>query len=275
MRFNASGFNRFHSAASILLFLHCVSSISLLADPIAVTILNQTLTSAVSTYGISARCSQTGSFSATCSTQESTGNPFVPTAQTFATASASPTNFSVDAAAAGGLPNTLVGYAFANVEDTVLITGGQGLGYLNVVFNYASNGVPGSSVANLAVNGQTTRQVEPLFQRPLWTVASFVFGQPFTFAVQVSVTGDNLDPDPEATLQLVGVHVYASPPSGCLGSPVYNATNGIGFCDDPDFTSANQAFSQLISPEPGTLGLFAVAAFLLFAFPRRRATPLA
>lgn len=167
------------------------------------------------------------------------------------------------------------GTASLKITDTVLITGGQGAGYLNVDFGFGQYGYYAQSSGSWGVAGQGAQGGGGMtfnFPQQIWGVATFQFGQPFTFTYAVFAGGDSSDPGGGSIdMPLVGAKIYASQPTQC-GPGTASPTNiDWGLCSDPNFTSANvlrNIYGVNAVPEPNTVWL-ALACVPLLPLIRR------
>lgn len=163
-------------------------------------------------------------------------------------------------AEAGGDPGAPAS-AGATLTDTVLISGGQGTGYLNVDFLFSQYGDPHLSTGQWSVSsGQGGYQggstYDQTFGSPqqLWGIATFQFGQPFTFSYSASADSDYSGGGSDIYLSFAGAQVYTSPPTQC-GIATALTNYYWGLCSDPNYTSAAVLGTIYAAPEPGSIWL--------------------
>jgi hypothetical protein len=167
------------------------------------------------------------------------------------------------------------GTASLRITDTVLISGGQGTGYLNVDFGFGQYGFSEQSSGSWNVQGQGSQGGSAMtfnFPGQIWGVATFQFGQPFTFSYAVFAGGDSSDPGGGSIdMSWVGARIYTSQPTHC-GPDTASSTNpNWGLCSDPNFTSGDvlgDIYGVNAVPEPNSVWL-ALACVPLLPVIRR------
>jgi hypothetical protein len=246
-------------ARSITLLL--ILSMPLLSDPITVTILNQTTLATARTEisGSSLACDNTGLRAATCNISAS------PT-HGIAVAEASIGGYQALLAVATGTDSSGYAFATASLTDTLLITGGTGIGYLNLVFADTRGGSY-NQPGYLVVNGQTGKLPPIPYGNAEETVSgvfSFQFGQPFDYTISLQQTTDPSDTGAFDRTSFVAAKIYSTQPTSCG----FNFQTSIyGICADPNFVSA--PILGVVVPEPNSFFLLAGAALFLLLLSRR------
>jgi hypothetical protein len=142
------------------------------ATPISVTTFKQTTQTSVHTVANDQQCTMSGAFSSTCFSQPTGPQGQLVSGSASASISAeqfgpSQPPFTVFSAGAGAFNPTSSGTAFASLAQSVLITGGTGTGYLNVVFVVESGGGGVRRPALMSV-GSCLRFRVPLRPRGPW-----------------------------------------------------------------------------------------------------------
>ena len=155
------------------------------------------------------------------------------------------------------------GNAGASIIDTVLISGGQGTGYLNLDFLFSQYGDTQQSTGEWSVSsgqgdyqGGSTYNHTFGYPEQLWGIATFQFGQPFTFGYSVSAGADSSDPGgADIYMWFSGAQVYTSQPTQCgIGTAGTNFYWGL--CSDPNATPAGVLGTIYAAvPEPGSVWL--------------------
>jgi hypothetical protein len=229
------------------------------ADPITVTILNQTIQTEVQAQigGSSLSCDNVGVYSASCDLT-------VPATQGAAIGNASVNLSGPVLVVATGTNNGGYLTASASLTDTVLITGGTGTGYLNVAFT-DEHGGPYSQPGYLIVNGQFgVLSPSNYFDQTTSGVFTFQFGQPFSYSIALYQSTDPSDTGQFDQVFFLDARIYPTQPTACG----FNFQTGIyGVCSDPNFVPARILGAPI--PEPNTLWLASGA--LALALVSRRA----
>ena len=233
-----------------LLGLLLGASALLFADPITVTVLNQTIQTVAEVSSQIQTCTDIGTISASC---------FLPSASAQATIT-----FPLELAVNIGSATGSAASAEASTSATVVITGGNGTGYLNIAFGFSNTNVRAGS-SSVIVNGNA---LASQFGYVDWEVIPFTFGSQFSYSISV---GANVEGDFDySTISLSGAHVYLSQPSAC-GPADWRVA---GLCSDQGFTDISSALGKSHieeTPEPRTILLMlSVSPLLLLHRLRRR-----
>jgi hypothetical protein len=244
--------------------------VGLCADPISITVLNQTEQTGAEAIGTGQLCMISGSSSATCQLQGVSESGATLVASSTATSMGTsnivlpfttfpPLGLFVSASTnAIGYPTAAS--ASASLDESILISGGVGAGYLELAFG--TNGGYGDqrfTTKKESLNG-TVLNVPGLTSSTLFFVIPFQFGQSIDIGLSVSTGADYSINGAGALVSLSEMRIYSHAPTGC------NVSNP---CSDPNFTPVLIP-SLIATPEPSSALLAAMGLIACSRIRRRR-----
>lgn len=242
--------------------------LGLCADPITITVLGQTAQTNTETLAAGTLCMMSGTFSSTCqSGVVDSGTSFgISNASVAGVANEVPQyplpglGLTVSASTeADYLPAAAAASASASLQESIVITGGVGTGYLDIGFGYSQGfGFSSYTTRNASINGTTLNGPGlngSTLPGPAFFVVPFEFGQALEFGLSVSAYADNQSGGSSLQSFVAGMRIYSHMPTGCGENDEP--------CSDPNFTPV-EIPTLITTPEPSTallagLGLFAAA----------------